>query len=104
MTARFAVTVPASAQPGTRQLTARVTYQQTGPGGLSPGLVEASASVVVPYSSLAAAYNNTGISDNSDEAAASYDGGLMANLSIDTDPQQQEAASPRMLVVRSSLR
>ena len=26
------------------------------------------------------------------------------NMSIDTDPQQQEAASPRMLVVRSSLR
>ncbi|HEY2075503.1 MAG TPA: glycoside hydrolase family 3 C-terminal domain-containing protein [Streptosporangiaceae bacterium] len=74
VTARFAVSVPASAQPGTRNLTARVTYQQTGPGGLSPGLVEASASVVVPYSSLAAAYNNTGISDNSDEAAASYDG------------------------------
>jgi hypothetical protein len=27
-----------------------------------------------------------------------------ANLSIDTDPQQQEAASPQMLVVRSFLR
>jgi hypothetical protein len=25
------------------------------------------------------------------------------NLSIDTDPQQQEAASPQVLVVRSSL-
>lgn len=29
---------------------------------------------------------------------------LRANLSIDTDPQQQEAASQLMLVVRSSLR
>src|SRR5438105_5020142 len=29
---------------------------------------------------------------------------LMSNLSIDTDPQQQEAASPLMLVVRSFLR
>jgi hypothetical protein len=29
---------------------------------------------------------------------------MMANLSIDTDPQQQEAAPPLMLVVRSSLR
>jgi hypothetical protein len=28
----------------------------------------------------------------------------MANLSIDTDPQQQEAASPLVLVVRSFLR
>jgi hypothetical protein len=26
------------------------------------------------------------------------------NMSIDTDPQQQEAASPQMLVVRSFLR
>ena len=29
---------------------------------------------------------------------------MMDNLSIDADPQQQEAASPRVLVVRSSLR
>jgi hypothetical protein len=29
---------------------------------------------------------------------------MMANLSIDADPQQQEAASPLMLVVRSFLR
>jgi len=29
---------------------------------------------------------------------------LMSNLSIDADPQQQEAASPLMLVVRSFLR
>jgi hypothetical protein len=26
---------------------------------------------------------------------------MQANISIDTDPQQQEAAPPRMLVVRS---
>ena len=74
VTARFRVTVPADAQPGTQTLTARITYQQTGPGGPSPGLVEASATVAVPSASLAAAYNNTGISDNSDEAAANYDG------------------------------
>ena len=29
---------------------------------------------------------------------------MTANYSIDTDPQQQEAASPLMLVVRSSSR
>jgi hypothetical protein len=29
---------------------------------------------------------------------------MSLNLSIDADPQQQEAASPLMLVVRSSLR
>jgi hypothetical protein len=66
--ARFSVTVPSGAKPGARTLTARITSA----GGA--GLVEASASVTVPYASLAAAYNNTGISDNSDEAAADYDG------------------------------
>jgi beta-glucosidase len=71
VTRSFKVTVPASAQPGTRTLTARVTYR-AGPGG--PGLVEASATVPVAYSSLTAAYNNTGISNNSDESAADYDG------------------------------
>ncbi|OGB22326.1 MAG: hypothetical protein A3I66_20605 [Burkholderiales bacterium RIFCSPLOWO2_02_FULL_57_36] len=30
--------------------------------------------------------------------------GVPSNLSIDTDPQQQEAASPLVLVVRSFLR
>jgi beta-glucosidase len=74
VTARFRVSVPGGAQPGTQTLTARITYQQTGPGGPSPGLVEASATVAVPATSLAAAYNNIGISNNSDEAAADYDG------------------------------
>jgi beta-glucosidase len=74
VTVRFSVSVPATAKPGSRTLTAKISYQQPGPGGLSPGLVEASATATVPYSSLTAAYNNIGISDNSDEAAANYDG------------------------------
>jgi hypothetical protein len=74
VTARFQVSVPASAPAGTRTLTARITYLQAGPDGPSPGLVEASATVAVPFVSLAAAYDNTGISNNSDEAAANYDG------------------------------
>jgi beta-glucosidase len=74
VTAGFRVSVPAGAQPGTQMLTARITYQQTGPGGPSPGLVEGSATVAVPATSLAAAYNNIGISNNSEEAAANYDG------------------------------
>ena len=74
VTARFQVSVPAGAPAGTRTLTARISYLQTGPDGPSPGLVEASASVAVPSTSLAAAYNNIGISNNSDEAAANYDG------------------------------
>ena len=69
VTASFHVTPPANAAAGSYTLTAKVSY-----GGPSAGLVEASATVAVPYTSLAAAYNNAGISNNSDEAAANYDG------------------------------
>ena len=65
----FQVTVPASAPAGNQTLTVSVS-----PFGGRAGLVQASATVAVPYTSLIAAYNNTGISDNSDEAAANYDG------------------------------
>ena len=65
----FRVTVPAGAPPGTATLTLTVT-----PFGGRAGAVQSSTTVVVPYSSLAAAYNNTGISDDSDEAAGDYDG------------------------------
>jgi hypothetical protein len=65
----FRVTVPATATPGTSTLTLTVT-----PSGGAAGPVRTSATVVVPYPSLAAAHNNIGISDNSDEAAANYDG------------------------------
>jgi beta-glucosidase len=70
---QFQVTVPASAEPGARTLTVAVTALG-GPSGGRTGQVEASAAVAVPYTSFAAAYNNTGISDNSNEAAANYDG------------------------------
>jgi len=71
---RFRVGVPGSAKPGSQTLTARISYLQTGPGGGRLGLTEASGTVTVPYTSLSAAYNNTGISNNSDESAANYDG------------------------------
>ena len=71
VTVPFRVTAPAGAQPGTSTLNARVSFQ-SGPGS-SGGAVLASTTVSVPYSSLAAAYNNIGISDNSDPAAANYD-------------------------------
>jgi beta-glucosidase len=67
VTVSFDVTVPADATPGASTLTARITSR-------GHALTEASATTTVPYSSLPAAYNNTGISDNSDEAAANYDG------------------------------
>jgi beta-glucosidase len=73
VTEQFTVTVPAGAPAGDRTL--QVAIKPTaGNSGDRSSLVEASATVTVPYSSLAAAYNNTGISDNSNEAAANYDG------------------------------
>src|SRR3984885_13229348 len=71
VTRTFQVKVPAGAQPGTSTLTARVS-SPGGPGGSS--LVEASTTIAVAATSLSAAYNNTGISSNSDESAADYDG------------------------------
>jgi beta-glucosidase len=73
VTEHFQVTVPAGAQAGDQTLTVSVT-PQAGPVSGRTSVVETSATVAVPYTSLAAAYNNTGISDNSNPAAANYDG------------------------------
>ena len=70
VTEHFTVTAPASAPAGTDTLQVLVTPTE----GDSDVTTKASATVTVPYSSLIAAYNNTGISDNSDPAAANYDG------------------------------
>ena len=64
------MTAPASAAPGTDTLPVAVAPT----AGNSTVTTKASATVTVPYSSLTAAYNNTGISDNSDVAAGNYDG------------------------------
>jgi beta-glucosidase len=74
LTVPFKVTVPSGAQAGTSTLTARVSFRQPGSGGGAPGTVQATATLAVPAASLSAAYNNTGISSNSDEAAGNYDG------------------------------
>jgi beta-glucosidase len=77
VTERFLVTPPADASAGNQTLTVTVS-PLAGPlgdrrGGRA-GRVEATATVAVPYTSLAAAFNNIGISDNSNAAAANYDG------------------------------
>ncbi len=71
VTVPFQVSVPASATPGSATLTARVSYQP-GPGS-SGGVVVGSTTTAVPYSSLAASYDNFGISNNSDPAEANFD-------------------------------
>jgi beta-glucosidase len=68
VTKTFKLTAPSNASPGTRKLTVTVT-----PGDGTP-VTEGSTTIVVPYASAQAAYNNIGISDNSDESAANYDG------------------------------
>jgi beta-glucosidase len=73
VTRTFQVTAPSGAQPGTSTLTARV-FSPGGPGDGGTSLVEASTTIAVAVPSLSAAYNNTGISNNSDESAANYDG------------------------------
>jgi beta-glucosidase len=73
VTEKFQVTAPATAQPGDHTLNLSVV-PLAGPQAGPSGRVEASATVTVPFSSLAAAYNNSGISDNSNEAAANLDG------------------------------
>jgi beta-glucosidase len=73
VTEHFRVTAPADAQPGTSTLQVTIKPPAGRPADRAPA-VEASATVTVPYSSLAAAYNNTGISDNANPAAADYDG------------------------------
>jgi hypothetical protein len=76
VTEHFQVTAPADAQPGDQTLTfiaSPFDFAATQQGH-EQGTVQATAAVTVPYRSLTAAYNNTGVSDNSNEAAANYDG------------------------------
>jgi len=73
VTERFRVTAPADAQPGTSTLRVTITPGDGTFAGRA-NLVEATATATVPYSSLTAAYNNIGISDNANPAAANYDG------------------------------
>jgi beta-glucosidase len=70
VTEHFQVTAPAGAKPGTSTLTVDVTASGS-PGGTA--LVQGSTTTVVPFASIKKAYNNIGISDNSNEAAANYD-------------------------------
>ncbi|HTW05169.1 MAG TPA: glycoside hydrolase family 3 C-terminal domain-containing protein [Streptosporangiaceae bacterium] len=65
VTASFHVTPPAGAAAGSRTLTATVSS--------GSGRVVGSATVAVPYASLAAADDNPGISDNSDPAGGNFD-------------------------------
>lgn len=64
------VTVPADTAPGQRTITVQASYSADSQHGVN----KASASLLVPYTSLARAFNNTGISDDSNVGAANLDG------------------------------
>jgi len=69
--ARWLVTVPQDASPGEETVTVRATF--TG-AAQQRGSTQGAAQLFVPYTSLAAAFDNTGISDNSSVATADFDG------------------------------
>jgi hypothetical protein len=71
--ARAALTVVASssASPGTVTIPINVTDSGDGPVSLSPG---AYLEVTVPYTSLAAAFDDVGITADSDPSAGNFDG------------------------------
>ena len=69
--ASFQVSVASGVSGGTSQLTATARYVEDGVG---PGEASGSASVTVPYPSLRAAYDDVGVSDDSDPAAGNFDG------------------------------
>jgi predicted GH43/DUF377 family glycosyl hydrolase len=73
-TLTWQVTVPASAGGGVPELTADLSYDQSG----RAGSFAASATFAVAYSSLAAAFNNVGIVDDASPAAANLGGGSAA--------------------------
>ncbi len=62
------LSVPAAAGPGRYELDASAAYH----GGSSSGPAKATATVSVPYPSLAAAYDSTGITDDANPAAGAF--------------------------------
>ncbi len=68
--ASWQVTVPASANPGQAPITVQAVYT----AGQQRGVTYSSVSVLRAYATLAGAFNNTGISDDSDFTAADFDG------------------------------
>ncbi|WP_328461725.1 COG1470 family protein [Streptomyces sp. NBC_00448] len=68
-TTTWQVTPPADAKPGANTLTAKATYRG------SPVTDEADGQIAVPYGSVRAAFDNAGISDDSNPAAGDLDGG-----------------------------
>jgi hypothetical protein len=70
VTTRWTLAVPSDADPGSYPVTVKAIYTSADQRGVTDG----SATVQVAYSSLQAAYDNTGISDDSNVDSADFDG------------------------------
>ncbi|BCL80086.1 BglX family protein [Ktedonobacteria bacterium brp13] len=66
----WSVSAPTNVQPGNAQFSVNVTYMGEDGSGRSQG----ATTVDVPYSSLAQAFNNVGVSDDSNPSVGNYDG------------------------------
>jgi beta-galactosidase len=70
VTATWQVTLPAGANPGQAPVQVEAVYTS----GAQRGVTYQTVDVLSSYATLAAAFNNTGISDDSDITAADFDG------------------------------
>ena len=67
----WSITVPAGASPGSYELSAQATFQDAKGTG---SVTDSAVSVSVPFPSLNAAFNNPGISDDTNLSAGNFDG------------------------------
>ena len=68
----FTVTPPAATAPGSRQVTLDAAFDEEKVG--HGKVTQAVSNVTTPYTSWSAAFDNTGISDDSDPGSANFDG------------------------------
>jgi beta-galactosidase len=68
--ARWRITAPADTPPGQPTVMVQASFS----AGTQRGVTKAGTTLLVPYASLPAAFNNAGISDDSDIYAANFDG------------------------------
>ncbi|MEW2521621.1 glycoside hydrolase family 3 C-terminal domain-containing protein [Actinacidiphila alni] len=68
----FTVTPPAATPPGSRNLTLGASFSEEKIGRAD--VTKATSTVTTPYTTWSAAYDNTGISDDSDPTSANFDG------------------------------
>ncbi|HSZ43615.1 MAG TPA: glycoside hydrolase family 2 TIM barrel-domain containing protein [Trebonia sp.] len=77
VTATWAVALPSDANPGQSPVQVQAVYtsgSRAGAGGAQRGVTYQTIEVLSSYATLAAAFDNAGISDDSDITAADFDG------------------------------